>query len=68
MVHGIWVRSYSQSVCEGGRQMARWGYRLLCEVDPTLAHRGTACGAKLGGGDRLSIWGSRWAGGMAAGD
>lgn len=67
-VHGIGVRSYSQKVCKGGRWRARWDCRLLCEAGPTRVHRGTACGAELGGGDRLSIWGSRWAGGMAAGD
>lgn len=37
-------------------------------VGPTLVHGVAACGAKLGGGARLSIWGSRWAGEMAAGD
>lgn len=35
---------------------------------PTLAHGGAACGAELGGGDGLSIWGSRWAREMAAED
>ena len=52
----------------GERQMVWWGCRWLCSGGPALVHGGPARGAKTGGGDGLSIWGSIWAGGTVAGD
>lgn len=67
-VHGIWVRSDAQSGRGGEKQMVWWGCRWLCPGGPALVHGGPARGAETGGGDGLSIWGSIWAGGTAAGD
>lgn len=67
MICSIWVRSDARHSP---------GWEADAAVGPLAAelggrrtfHGGAARGAELGGGAGLSIWGSRWAGEMAAGD